>query len=79
VQIFYDRRHHRIELFEFLLSDRKGELQRMKTPGGWSAPAAGRQNPGCTAKALEHPEYDGADKGDRQIRGHYAQAADERT
>ena len=52
----------------------------MKTPGGWNSP--GRrvsQNPGCGEKALEHAEYDGADKGDCHIRGHNAQSADERT
>src|SRR6266852_6450366 len=52
----------------------------MKTPGGWNGPGRrASQNPGCGEKALEHAEYDGADKGDCQIRGHNAQFADERT
>ena len=52
----------------------------MKTPGGWNGPGRrASQNPGCGEKVLEHAEYDGADKGDCQIRGHNAQFADERT
>jgi hypothetical protein len=49
----------------------------MKTPGGWRA--AGRQTVGVMRDALEHAEYDGADKGDGHIRGNNAQSADERS
>ena len=42
--------------------------------------AAGRQKiQGVMRDALEHAEYDGADKGDCHIRGHNAQSADEGT
>src|ERR1700738_949862 len=51
----------------------------MKTPGGWNDPGRRAPNPCCGEKPLEHAEYDGADKGDCHIRGHNAQAADERT
>lgn len=51
----------------------------MKTPGGWNDQGRRAPNPCCGEKPLEHAEYDGADKGDCQIRGHDTQAAGERT
>ena len=46
-------------------------------PGGGAIRTAGRL--GKPIRALEYAEYDGADKGKRDIRGHNAQPGDERT
>jgi hypothetical protein len=51
----------------------------MKTPGGWIEPDRRASNYRVMCDALEHAEYDGADKGDGHIRGDNAQSADERT
>jgi hypothetical protein len=48
-----------------------------KKPGGEAIRTAGRL--GKPIRALEYAEYDGADKGKRDIRGDNAQSGDERT
>jgi len=48
-----------------------------KKSGGGTIQTAGRL--GKSIRALEYAEYDGADKGKRDIRGHNAQPGDEGT
>jgi len=50
-----------------------------KQPGGWSDPGRRAPKKSGLRRALEHAEYDGADKGEGDIRGHNAQSGDERT
>ncbi len=51
----------------------------MKTPGGWKNPEPPGALKSGGLERLEHAEYDGADKGECDIRGDNAQSADERT
>ena len=60
------------------LSGEAAILEPRKRPAaGWVQPPGAIDSGG--AKALEHAEHDGADKGDCQIRGNDAQPADQRT
>jgi hypothetical protein len=86
VQGFYRRRHHRFELLEFLSRAGLGHgvrrrpichenarrLERSKPPGETQIRA-------LMSGLLKHPEHDGADKGECDIRGYNAQFADKRT
>jgi hypothetical protein len=53
--------------------------QFMKTPGGWIAPGRRALIHSGGVELLDHPEHDGADKGDGCIRGNNAYFADQRT
>ena len=73
-----DRRHHRIEPFEFsgegddsIRHENARRLESSKPPGAIKS--------GLWGESLEHAEHDGADKGDCQIRDNNAQSADQRT
>src|SRR5665647_2955112 len=64
-------------MFEFhAREDRNSPAPAMKTPGGGKPPGASkiREN-----RCLEHAEYNGADKGECDIRGDNAQSAKEGT
>jgi hypothetical protein len=52
----------------------------MKNAGGWVGPTRRALKSGCRVILmcrLEDAEHDSADKGERNIRGHHAQSADE--